>query len=155
MALDLAGRSALKKTLLVGVIVVGVPVAGLLALIHAASQPAPDRSRQDLSEMLLKYEDASFTATDGVHLAAWFVFGRPANPPILLCHDLGGSRSQLVNSAIALNKAGFPLLLLDFRRHGDSAPARSTFGMNEKLDVRAAIAWLRGRKDVKGATLGG
>lgn len=155
MATDLGGRSALKKTLLVASIIVGLPVAGLFALIHAASQPAPDRSHEDLSEMLLKYEDASFTASDGVRLAAWFIYGRPAVPPILLCHDLGGSRSQLVNSAIALNKAGFPLLLLDFRRHGDSAPARSTFGMNEKLDVQAAILWLRARPGVKAATLGG
>jgi pimeloyl-ACP methyl ester carboxylesterase len=155
MASEVPVGSALKKTLVVLVIVIGVPVAALLALIHAASQPAPDRSRQDLSEMLLKYEDASFTASDGVRLAAWFVFGRPGAPPILLCHDLGGSRSQLVNSAVALNKAGFPLLLLDFRRHGDSGQARSTFGMNEKLDVQAAIAWLRARHDVQAATLGG
>jgi pimeloyl-ACP methyl ester carboxylesterase len=155
MASEVFDRPALKKTALLVLVIVGLPVAALFALIHAASQPAPDRSRQDLSEMLLKYEDASFTATDGVRLAAWFVFGRPGHPPILLCHDLGGSRSQLVTSAIALNKAGFPLLLLDFRRHGDSAPARSTFGMNEKLDVQAAIAWLRTRQDVKAGTLGG
>jgi pimeloyl-ACP methyl ester carboxylesterase len=139
MATDPGDRNkALKKIVLVLLIVIGVPVAGLLALIHAASQPATDHSRQDLSEMLLKYEDASFMTSDGVRLAAWFVFGRPGMPPIILCHDLGGSRSQLVNSAIALNKAGFPLLLLDFRRHGDSGAARSTFGMDERLDVQAA-----------------
>ncbi|HEV8122186.1 MAG TPA: alpha/beta hydrolase [Candidatus Polarisedimenticolia bacterium] len=156
MATDPGDRNkALKKIVLVLLIVIGVPVAGLLALIHAASQPATDHSRQDLSEMLLKYEDASFMTSDGVRLAAWFVFGRPGMPPIILCHDLGGSRSQLVNSAIALNKAGFPLLLLDFRRHGDSGAARSTFGMDERLDVQAAIAWLRGRRDVQAATLGG
>jgi pimeloyl-ACP methyl ester carboxylesterase len=145
----------LTRILIIVVIAVGLPAAGAFALIHAASQPAPDRSKADPSEMLLQTEDAAFMSADGVSLAGWFLRGKRGAPPIILCHDLGGSRSQLLNAAVALNKAGYPLLLLDFRRHGDSGSARSTFGVNERLDVLAAVAWLRGRPEFAKAHLGG
>jgi pimeloyl-ACP methyl ester carboxylesterase len=126
----LPSGSALKRILIILIIAVGVPSAGAFALIHAASQPDPDRSKSDPSELLLQTEDASFTSSDGVSLAGWYLHGKRGAPPIVLCHDLGGSRSQLLNAAVALNKSGYPLLLLDFRRHGDSGAARSTLGVN-------------------------
>lgn len=151
----LPSGSALKRILIILILVVGLPAAGAYALIHAASQPDPDRSKADPSELLLQTEDASFISSDGVSLAGWFLRGRRGAPPILLCHDLGGSRSQLLNAAVALNKAGYPLLLLDFRRHGDSGAARSTLGVNERLDVLAAIGWLRGRPEFAKSRIGG
>jgi len=146
---------ALKRILIIVIVVVGLPAAGAYALIQAASQPATDRSKADPSELLLQTEDASFTSSDGVSLAGWFLRGRRGAPPIILCHDLGGSRSQLLNAAVALSKAGYPLLLLDFRRHGDSGAARSTLGVNERLDVLAAIGWLRGRPEFSKGRIGG
>ena len=151
----LLSGSALKRILIILIAAVGLPAAGAYALIQASSQPSPDKSKADPSELLLQTEDASFVSSDGVSLAGWFLRGRRGAPPILLCHDLGGSRSQLLNAAVALNKAGYPLLLLDFRRHGDSGAARSTLGVNERLDVLAAIGWLRGRPEFAKSRIGG
>ena len=151
----LPSGSALKRILIILIIVVGLPVAGAFALIHAASQPDPDRSKADPSEVLLQTEDAAFTSSDGVSLAGWFLHGKRGAPPIVLCHDLGGSRSQLLNAAVALSKAGYPLLLLDFRRHGDSGAARSTLGVNERLDVLAAVNWLRSKPEFAKSRVGG
>ena len=155
-ALPSAGAArALTRILIIAIIVLAIPAAGVFALIHAASQPAPDQAKADPSEVLLQTEDASFVSSDGVSLAAWFLHGKRGLPPIVLCHDLGGSRSQLLNAAVALSKKGYPLLLLDFRRHGDSGAARSTLGVNERLDVLAAIGWLRGRQEFAKSRIGG
>src|SRR6185436_81480 len=97
----LPSGSTLKRILIILILAVGLPSAGAYALIQAASQPATDRSKADPSELLLQTEDASFVSSDGVSLAGWFLRGRRGAPPILLCHDLGGSRSQLLNAAVA------------------------------------------------------
>ena len=155
-ALPSAGTArGLIRLLVILIVILAIPAIGVFALLHAASQPAPDQAKADPSEVLLQVEDASFVSSDGVSLAAWFLRGRRGAPPIVLCHDLGGSRSQLLNAAVALNKAGYPLLLLDFRRHGDSGAARSTLGVNERLDVLAGIGWLRGRQEFAKSRIGG
>jgi len=155
-ALPSAGVArGLIRILILVVVVLAIPVAGVFALLHAASQPPPDQAKADPSEVLLQTEDATFVSSDGVSLSGWFLRGKRGVPPIVLCHDLGGSRSQLLNAAVALSKAGNPLLLLDFRRHGDSGIARSTLGVNERLDVLAAIGWLRGRPEFATSPIGG
>lgn len=150
-----ATARGLIRLLIILIVILAIPAIGVFALLHAASQPPPDQAKADPSEVLLQVEDASFVSSDGVSLAAWFLRGRRGAPPIILCHDLGGSRSQLLNAAVALNKAGYPLLLLDFRRHGDSGAARSTLGVNERLDVLAGIGWLRGRQEFAKSRIGG
>ena len=49
---------------------------------------------------------------------------------------------------MALNRAGYPLFLLDFRGHGQSAGNGSTLGIGERLDVLGAIEYLRTRNDI-------
>jgi pimeloyl-ACP methyl ester carboxylesterase len=155
-ALPSAGAArGLTRLLIILIVVLAVPAIGVIALIHAASQPVTDRAKADPSEVLLQTEDATFVSSDGVSLSGWFLRGKRGAPPIVLCHDLGGSRSQLLNAAVALSKSGYPLLLLDFRRHGDSGAARSTLGVNERLDVLAAIGWLRGRQEFAKSPIGG
>jgi alpha-beta hydrolase superfamily lysophospholipase len=113
------------------------------------------REAQDPADLLLKSEEVTFTAADGVRLAAWLVHGRAGAPAIVLCHDLGGSRSDLLTGAVILNRAGYRLLLLDFRRHGGSAAARSTLGARERLDVLAAVNYLHQSARDEEAPIGG
>jgi pimeloyl-ACP methyl ester carboxylesterase len=150
------GRAGpLRRFILIVLLVVALPVVAAVLLLRSVTQPPSSRERPDPSELLLNAEEASMIASDGVTIGAWFVKGRPGAPPIILCHDLGGTRGDLLNAAVILNKAGYPLLLLDFRRHGSSGPARSTLGIEERLDVLAAVQFLRSRREVDGDRMGG
>jgi len=121
----------------------GIPVFGLYFLLRSATQVPTNRGAQDPADVLLKVEDVSLIAVDGVRLSAWSIRGRPGAPPIILVHDLGGSKGDLLNAAVTLNRAGYGLLLLDLRRHGGSAPAMTTLGAKERLDVLAAVRFLK------------
>jgi pimeloyl-ACP methyl ester carboxylesterase len=48
----------------------------------------------------------------------------------------------MVNLAIELHRAGFPVLAFDFRGHGGSGGGPSTLGLDEKRDVLGAIDFL-------------
>lgn len=122
-----------------------VVVVGSVALLRAVTHPARDRSTIDPADLLLRTEDVAFQAIDGMPLSGWFAGGRRSGPVIILCHDLGGSRLSLVNSAVSLSRAGFPLFLFDFRGHGRSGGRGSTLGIDERLDVLGAIEHLRSR----------
>jgi len=123
----------------------------LLALAAARVQwtTSPGGSAEqsfDFEAMSLKVEDVRFRSTDGLALTGWLLPGEPSRSPILLCHDLGQSKADLVDLAIELNGAGFPLLLFDFRGHGGSQAARSTLGLFEKRDILGAVDFLSERK---------
>ncbi|HKQ97688.1 MAG TPA: hypothetical protein VJV75_07430, partial [Candidatus Polarisedimenticolia bacterium] len=147
-----AGRAA--HVLIAFVAVVGVTIAAFIALLRAATQVPVHTDRQDPADLLLRADEVAFESADGVRLQAWLVHGRAGAPAIVLCHDLGGSRSDLLNGAIVLNRVGYRLLLLDFRRHGGSAAAESTLGARERLDVLAAVAWLQAEAKDKEAPIG-
>jgi alpha-beta hydrolase superfamily lysophospholipase len=61
----------------------------------------------------------------------------------LLCHGLGSSKSNALPVAEHLLRAGYNVLAFDFRAHGESAGHVSTFGARERLEVLAAVEWLR------------
>jgi pimeloyl-ACP methyl ester carboxylesterase len=134
---------------------VALAVGGLIALLGGATQVPSRRDPQDPADLLLKTEEISLEAADGVRVGAWIIPGRPGAPAVILCHDLGGSRSDLLNGAVVLNRAGYRLLLLDFRRHGTSAAARSTLGARERLDALAAVEYLKKTARDKEAPIGG
>lgn len=147
------GRAA--HLVVAAVAIVALAIVGIVALLGAATQIPSRKDPQDPADLLLKTEEIAFDAADGVHLSAWLVHGRAGAPAIILCHDLGGSRSDLLNGAVVLNRAGYRLLLLDFRRHGASAAARSTLGARERLDVQAAAAYLKKSAPDREAPIGG
>lgn len=52
---------------------------------------------------------------------------------------------RLLELAAAMNKAGYSVFLFDLRGHGQSGPGRFSFGVYERLDVLAALDWLKAR----------
>lgn len=99
----------------------------------------------DFESMHIRVEEVSFPSADGLQLSAWWIPADPQRPPVVLCHDLGSSKRSVVNLAIALRSAGFPVLAFDFRGHGESAGTRSSLGVLEKRDVIGALEWLAER----------
>lgn len=135
--------------LLIGLLVVVVgSAAGAVALLYAVTHPPRDRKVVDPDDLQIRTEEVTFEASDGVPLSGWFVAGRPGGAAILVCHDLGGSRSAMLNSAVALSRAGFPLFLFDFRGHGLSGGKGSRLGLDERLDVLGALEYLKTRRDI-------
>jgi len=107
-------------------------------------------------------EIVRFRSRDGLRLAArWLPAeadpggpdGMPAkgswrsepHEAILLLHGWSGSIApDLVEYGPFLRRTAW-VLGLDFRGHGGSEPAETTFGMNEVEDVAGALAWLGDR----------
>lgn len=115
----------------------------------------------------LCYEDVRFHARgDDVRLAGWYLGARRPRGAVVLVHGRGASKGhELTVQAMALVRRllddELSVLMLDLRGHGDSDPARLTYGCNERLDVLGAVDWLvaRGYRPgaigVLGASMGG
>src|SRR5262245_3400228 len=136
------------------VVVVLLAVGGAYYLLYSATHPPRDGTRLDPADLMVRTEELTFLASDGVLLSGWLVKGAPRAPLIIMCHDLGGSRSALLGSAAALNRAGYPLLLFDFRGHGLSGGSGGYLGVDEKKDILGAVDFLKSRKEVDGDRLG-
>ena len=100
----------------------------------------------------LAAQTVQFRATDGVSLEGWVIRGGdPSQPWIIACHGLGTNRADLLDVSVGLHRAGFNLLLMDFRAHGGSAGRTSSFGWREQRDLEGALAFL-GRQPEVAAT---
>ena len=92
----------------------------------------------------IAFESVSFRA-DGLELAGWWI---PADEPrgtVVFLHGYGDSKDQSLPLVPFLHEAGYHLLAFDFRAHGESEGARTTVGLDEVADVRAAIAYAQSR----------
>jgi pimeloyl-ACP methyl ester carboxylesterase len=67
---------------------------------------------------------------------------------IVLVHDFGASRQQVLPLVSPLHDAGYVVLAINLRGRGPSANVGCTFGINEAQDVRAAVELLRRRNYV-------
>ncbi len=88
--------------------------------------------------------------TPGIDLAAWWIPGRSADAPVVLVvHGLAACRRDVtvLLPAGMLHRAGFAVLLVDLRDHGESSDEdrRQAGGTDEYLDVLGAWDWLRAR----------
>ncbi|BDG02209.1 alpha/beta hydrolase [Anaeromyxobacter oryzae] len=129
--------------LLVQCATAGVP-GGSLAL------PPPD----------LRASAVSLRSGSGSTIDGWFSRGRAGAGAVLLLHGIGASRLDMVGRARFLEAAGYSVLLIDFRGHGESGDAQPTYGALESRDARAALAFLRTvlpdeRIGVIGVSMGG
>ena len=96
----------------------------------------------------------------GRPLAGWFVTAAAGAPAVVLLHGVTDSRRAMLPRAHLLRDAGFAVLLVDGRGHGESPRERVTYGWRERLDAAAAVAYVRRRRPrtrvgVIGVSLGG
>jgi dipeptidyl aminopeptidase/acylaminoacyl peptidase len=118
-------------------------------------------TNQAVSEAVSPAFDVTIKSSDGLAIAGTFRPGPTDQAPaILLLHGNGGSRDAVTVTADWLTGQGYATLAIDFRGHGESAPADHSFGLFEARDARAAFDWLKqrqrgGRVGVIGISLGG
>jgi pimeloyl-ACP methyl ester carboxylesterase len=65
---------------------------------------------------------------------------------VVICHGLGANRSMFLNYVKVGNALKANVLMFDFRAHGDSDGHTTTMGYFEKLDVLAAVDYLRAQR---------
>ena len=140
--------------LLILLILIAAVSGASILLIHDVTHPPRPTADVDPADFSVRVEEIEFEAADGIPLSGWFVRGRPGWPAILLCHDLGSSRLDLLASAVPLSRKGYPLLMFDFRGHGMSGGRGSTLGIRERLDIIGAIDHLKERDGIDTARFG-
>ena len=96
----------------------------------------------------------------GAPLRAWYVGAAAGAPAVVLLHGFTDNRTAMIPRARLFREAGFAVLVVDGRGHGESPRARITFGWRERLDAEAAVAYVRRRRPhtqvgVVGVSLGG
>ncbi|HVM31728.1 MAG TPA: alpha/beta fold hydrolase [bacterium] len=92
-----------------------------------------------------KYQDAAFTASDGVRLKGWWLPSAKAGKPqgtVILSHGVFKNREQVLTRAEFLARAGYQVLLFDLRGCGESGDSPVSGGLLEARDYEAAYDYL-------------
>lgn len=107
-------------------------------------------------EVGIKYSPISFKSRDNINLAGWFIpaQNKEKAPVIIIAHGLGASKSDFIDLAGSLSISGFNVLLFDFRAHGESKGTTCSLGLNEQLDVRAAVDFIYSQKNLENKNIG-
>jgi pimeloyl-ACP methyl ester carboxylesterase len=132
----------------------------LAALVYIATHPPYPPASPDPQAIGFYYDPVSLTTADGVPLEAWLVplldarlviekkeqALRDKQPAVILVHDYGRGRGQMLPLVKPLHEAGYVVLIVGQR--GNGAGAASTFGLRESVDVLAAMEMLRRRPGI-------
>jgi len=122
-------------------------LSNLLIIAHREPPGAgPDKFSIPFTKVVI-------TTADKQDLHGWWIKGKNGKS-LILCHGIGAEKSQMVNYASFLYRAGYSVLMFDFRGHGENKPAFISIGYAEKWDLDAAIAYLRERGETRIGLLG-
>jgi pimeloyl-ACP methyl ester carboxylesterase len=137
--------------LLAVVWLIGVGALVVLGVSFAATIPLMRRRMPDPFDHPLHYgmmcEDVDFASRDGLRMVGWWI-PAPAAPrgTIILCPGQNGSMDKDVPQAVPLHRAGFDVLMFDFRAHGRSEGSTVTLGALEQADLFGAVDYAAGER---------
>jgi dienelactone hydrolase len=98
--------------------------------------------------------DVSFPASDGVPLAAWFIPGS-SGAVVIVMHGSHGTRADELPYVRLLADAGYGVLAIDARGHGESGGRTNALGWLGDRDVAGAVGFLRRQPGVDPARIAG
>ena len=91
------------------------------------------------------FEEVTFASRDDHMLHGWWL-NRPETDRVIVgCAGYRGSKAQLVGIGSMIWRAGFNVLLFDYRGHGSDLGAPVTLGFREMNDFFAALDYTLGR----------
>lgn len=129
-------------------------LAGPWALAYWSTHPyrirTPIRPPTDLGP----YIDATFVTSDGVRLSGWYLSNPRAKAVVVVCHGHQANRTQCLPIVRSLLQEGLNVLAFDFRRTGRSDGDISTIGYLERLDIIAAVDWIRAQPGSNNLSIG-
>ncbi len=114
------------------------------SFLHPVRRPlTPDLIREadaSFAQTHSRREDLLVAAADGAALRGWKV--RPPNPNgawVLLFHGVADNRVGVIGQSELLLRAGYSVVMMDARAHGESGGAMATYGWLERDDTRAIV----------------
>ena len=116
-------------------------------LVYRMVSPARSHSEIDLQNFPGHPQKLNFTVNGEGPRDAWFFPGLKSAPTVVLCPAYESSRGELLTLASALQDQQYNVLVFDFSAHGSSG-GRSTLGLQEVAELRAAIDAVANRGDV-------
>lgn len=131
----------------------------LMALIVSAcgqqATPAPPTATVDPLVADASPKAVEFQTKDNITIKGTYY--PPANPQvkspaILLIHMLGSRKESWQNFAVSAQEAGYAVLAIDLRGHGESGGGQAYAQMDN--DVDAALFWLIARPETDGDRIG-
>jgi fermentation-respiration switch protein FrsA (DUF1100 family) len=148
--LDESRRRRYPRRVLVGVM--GFVVFFEVVLSLAFSYVYTHAARPVVPEAALgaPYEEVTFTTSDGLELAGWYI---PSQNGAAVIAFPGRKGPQ--PHARMLARHGYGVLLFDRRGEGESEGDPNTLGWAGDRDLEAALAFLRDRPDVDPDRIGG
>ncbi len=138
-----------------------------VAAVWVATHPQRLSAAEDPSNEGIYFDAINFAADDSTRLEGWLVpvvderailadrdeALRRRYPAVILAHDFGMSRRQMLPLVRPLHDAGFVVLLVGLRGSDASGAGGSTFGLRESHDLQAAVELMRRRPFVDGNRL--
>lgn len=88
----------------------------------------------------LPYEDALLATPDGLELGAWWIPTEEPRGAVILCQGNAGNRSDRLDKALYLHRAGLDVLMFDYRGYGGNAGKPSEEGTYR--DAAAAVDYV-------------
>jgi pimeloyl-ACP methyl ester carboxylesterase len=126
----------IRTFFVLGLLSIIVPIGMCANLTGDMRTAIPDAK----AVLTYKVEAIDALATDQLHIRGWYIPGRLGRTAVILCHGVGASRLQMLPQAEFLASMGHPVILFDFRNHGESDPARTSYGAWERHDIAAMVA---------------
>ena len=134
-----------------GITIAVLAVVALIAFLWVAQRRMiyfPTQNVSRLADLSLSAEEVSFITEDGLTLTAWFLPADSEDPlgTVLVFNGNAGNRSHRLPLGEALARAGYSVLLVDYRGYGGNPGGPTEEGL--AADARGALAYLRSRADV-------
>jgi uncharacterized protein len=144
VAWRLARRALLAVSGALILFLVVLPIGFAYVVTHVGRAVVPE------NRLGVASEDVTFTTADGLRLRGWYVPSHNG-AAVIAFPGRGGPQRQ----ARMLARHGYGVLLFDRRGEGRSEGSPNGFGWGGKADVKAAIAFLARRPDVRDGRIGG
>jgi uncharacterized protein len=143
-------RKPLLPALLSGTL--GLLGGALAAAWYVSARVSPQPRRTFLDEYTftpwelgVPFEAVSFSSADGLRLSGWWLPQAQPRGVLIACHGHGGSKDDMLGIGTNTWRAGYSVLLFDFRGRGESDPWPQTLVSREVDDLHAAVAFAAAR----------
>ena len=124
-------------------VIIFIAVFSLLQFLLSIFPPK-ERSPVTPDEFGLRYENVSFTTSDGIKIAAWWIPGK-GNKTVIVGHGYPFDKGNIIQATTWLHPR-FNVLYYDHRSFGQSKGRVTTAGPREAKDVEAAVRFVQRKK---------
>lgn len=147
-------KKSLRIPLIIFVVLLVLCLCGLMAIPMFIMRPMinqhMDVTVYSPSEFGVDAQALTLTTDDGLSLVSWMTMAdNPKGVVILLSGIQNPSVTAFFSYAGMLADHGYASLLIEMRGHGDSQGYRVSLGMEEWLDVKAGVDYLKSTEDFK------